>query len=69
MNTIYSPYTQKEAVDIVSRYNGVSKRQAQEYLDRIEGINYGRYDNDIPELLASMENYLNDQAKKSFYED
>ena len=69
MDTIFWPYTQKEAFDIVSRYKGISKKQAQEYLDKIEAVNYGRYDNNIPELLASMENYLNDQAKKSFYED
>lgn len=71
MNSIFSPYTKKEAIELYSRYFGISKAEARRNIEAEALYIYGKsFPNDyFARRLAEIENGLKDQAKKSFYED
>ena len=68
-DSIYYPYRKKEAIDVVSRYFGCTKKKAQEYLEKEAAYRYARQMRTVGELVVSMEVDLKEEAKKAFYED
>lgn len=68
-DSIYYPYTKKEATDIVARYFGCAKKKANEYLEKEVAYRYGKNMRPVGEIVVSMEVDLQEEAKKSFYED
>ena len=67
--SIYYPYTKKEATDIVARYFGITKVAAKKYLEKDSAYRYGKNMQPVGSVIASMEVELNTEAAKSFYED
>lgn len=68
MTSVYYPYTKKQAIDIVSRYAGISKVAAKKQVEKDAAYFYGKLET-IGHIYVEMENFLKDQAKKAFYED
>ena len=69
MESIYYPYTKKQAIDIMAQYYGISKAMAKAELEKDVAYRYGKNMKPVGECIASMDTYLKDQAKRSFYED
>lgn len=69
MESIYYPYTKKQAIDIVAQYYGMSKVMAKAELEKDVAYRYGKNMKPVGERITEMDTYLKDQAKKSFYED
>lgn len=69
MESIYYPYTKKQAIDITARYYGMTKTEAKKALEKDVAYRYGKEMKPIGETIAAMDVGLKDQAKKAFYED
>lgn len=69
MESIYYPYTKKEAINILAQYYGMTKVMAKTELEKDIAYRYGKNMRAISERIAEMDTYLKEQAKRSFYED
>jgi len=69
MESIYYPYTKKQAIEITSRYFGISKTEARLHLEKDVAYRYGKKMKPIGERISAMDCGLKEQAKLAFYED
>ncbi len=75
MESRFFPYTRAEALKIVKQYFGLTNKEANTYLNTVLDL-ADKYINDYAtwraypgRQIAAMENTLEDQARKAFYND